>query len=165
MATEVHQQKKPPLFSTLPGYPVGLIGLAAMGGLAGRAYGDVGVAIGFGVALAVALVFTGLLLVLLSRANRDIRDRHGFRGILVPVGRGLIMTLPLAAIGIAAELAFSWDCTQVFGPAALAALAYGAGGDVIRLGGPRIRNMVIPGILAVVFSLIWSLATILPEML
>ena len=165
MAANAQQQKQLPLLGALLGYPAGLIGLAVLGGLAGLAYGDVEAAVGFAAALVGAVVFTGLLLVLLSRTNREVRQRHGARGVLVPVGRGLTMTLPLVAIGTAAEWALSWDCAQVFGPAALAALAYGAGGEMIRLGGPRIRNMLIPGILAMVFSLIWSLGAMLPGML
>jgi hypothetical protein len=158
------RQQRPGLLSPLLGVALGIAAFAALGALSGSRRGDEeALALAAGGA-ALAAVFTAALALWLHLVNTEARRRLGLRAAVHCAGRGLMLAIPFALLALLADAGMGWDCSGIFAPAALAAIAYGMGGEQIRLGGGHLRNALFPGLAALAASGLWVLISMLPEM-
>jgi len=157
------------LAGAMVGCLAGLVCFATLGAIRWCQYGTGEESLGYAAAgfFVAGLLAAGGVIALglaLHVVNAHVRAAHGVRGTAWVVGRAMVAVVPFTVLAIIAE-AVGWNAVSIFAPAALAAVAYAAGAETIRLGGGRIVNMIIPGIGSFLFSMLWLLLGALPEAL
>ena len=113
-------------------------------------------------ALVIAALTLSLLLASFHMGTQQLRqyDQHFARNV---VGAGMIFMIPFAVLAALALIAFGWDAIMPFASAAVTTGAAAAGTEAMTRGARGLRLMIVPTVIAMIFSTIWMvLITFIP---
>lgn len=146
------------LWAIIDPYALGaIICFAILGALTGR---HINSAAGFMLAYAVfsALIawvcLTGLA-GLLYASNGQVRQQHGWPGVTQAVAKGMLLIFPFTALALIAEVALGWNATLAFTSAGIMTAGAAVGAEMMKLGGGRLVNMILPTLGASGLSSVW----------
>lgn len=126
--------------------PLNLLG-GALGGVAFQAVG------------------LGVMVLLLWAFNPGARKQHGMGGMSSAVDRGFILLLPFTVLAALADLALGWNAVQAFASAGIMSSGAAVGAELGKLGGGRLRSMLLPTGWCFVLTMVWVVAGSMAMML
>ena len=137
-----------------------LLSFALLGGLTARRVTTEGIAPYVGAVVAVVGMAIGLMLLrwALFAFNPAVAKDHGYRGIKIAVGTGFMMMFPFAVLAAIAEVQFGWNAVQAFAMAGIMTSGAAAGVELVKLGGGRLANAILPMLGGMALSTLWALA-------
>ena len=109
---------------------------------------------------AIALVMGGLmvrlLILLFHRGNGELfADNKELA--LEAIRTGLLFMIPFTALAVLAQLLLGWNAVMPFASAAIMTSTASAGTEVMKKGAKGAKNILIPSLLAFVFSTGWMM--------
>ena len=106
-----------------------------------------------------------LLALILWAANPGARHQYGSRGVGTAITRGFLLLFPFTALALAAELALGWNAVQAFASAGIMSSGAATGAELGKLGGGRLRSMLLPTGWCFVLTITWMVAGSMAVML
>ncbi|HOO25192.1 MAG TPA: hypothetical protein PKW24_01110 [Clostridiales bacterium] len=94
-----------------------------------------------------------LLLTLLNRPLKEVDALFAYTA----VADGMLFMLPFAIMALTARFALGWGAVMPFASTGLTTAMATAGAELAGKGGKGFLNMMIPSLLALVFSTVWIL--------
>lgn len=113
-------------------------------------------------AAVIGILMVNLLVMILRSGNRGL-DAENSSFAHEAVGTGMLFMIPFTVLAILAQLLLSWNAVMPFASAAIMTASATAGTEVMKKGARGLKNILMPSIIAFVFSTGWMmLAGILP---
>jgi len=115
------------------------------------------------IAAIIGFLTVNLLIMLLNRGNQELYAKNN-QFARQAVSTGMLFMIPFTVLAVLAQLLLSWNAVMPFASAAIMTASATAGTEVMKSGAQGIKNILIPSLLAFVFSTGWMmLAGILLE--
>lgn len=118
------------------------------------------------VSAVIALVMGGLmvrLLIMLFHRGNGALFADNKELALEAIRTGMLFMIPFTALAVLAQLLLDWNAVMPFASAAIMTSTASAGTEAMKKGAKGIKNILIPSLLAFVFSTGWMmLVAILP---
>ena len=137
--------------------PLRAMSFAILGALTGRQAGPEPLNLLGGALAGVVFQAIGLgaLALLLWAWNPITRKAVGPGGVSAAVNRGALLFVPFAVLGTLADLGLGWNAVQAFTSAGIMSSGAAVGAEVGKLGGGRVRSMIIPAAWCLVLTMAW----------
>jgi len=114
------------------------------------------------IAMIVGLLTVNLLIGLLRKGNQTL-DAENSQFAHQAVSIGMLFMIPFTVLAVLAQLLLDWNAVMPFASAAITTASATAGTEVMKKGAQGIKNVLMPSLLALVFSTAWMmLAGMLP---
>jgi len=106
-----------------------------------------------------ALITMKLMAVVISIANNDLRQQYGNGFAGQAVEQGMAYLFPFAILAFLAEYFLHWPGTMLFASAGIMTAGASVGAEIAKLGKPKMKNFILPIIVAFLMSTIWMMST------
>ena len=114
------------------------------------------------IALVIGILMVRLLIMLFHRGN-GVLFADNKELALEAIRTGMLFMIPFTALAVLAQLLLDWNAVMPFASAAIMTSTASAGTEVMKRGAKGVKNILIPSLLAFVFSTGWMmLVAILP---
>lgn len=114
------------------------------------------------ISLLVGLLAINLLIIAFNSGNAALRQADG-QFAREAVKSGMLFMIPFTVLAVLAQFALGWNAVMPFASAAIMTAAATSGTEVMKRGAQGIKNVMLPSVLAFVFSTMWMiLAGMLP---
>jgi len=113
-------------------------------------------------AVVIGLLEVNLLVLFLNRGNQAMYAENK-RFAYEAVSTGMLFMIPFTVLAVLAQLLLDWNAVMPFASAAIMTATASAGTEAIKKGAKGMKNVLVPSLLAFVFSTVWMmLISILP---
>lgn len=114
------------------------------------------------ISLVIGLLAVNLLIAAFNSSNAPLRQDNG-QFAREAVGTGMLFMIPFTVLAVLAQFALGWNAVMPFASAAIMTASATSGTEVMKRGAQGIKNVMLPSVLAFVFSTMWMiLAGMLP---
>jgi hypothetical protein len=114
------------------------------------------------IAMAIGFLAVNMLIVSLKSGNQTLQAENS-QFAREAVGTGMLFMIPFTVLAVLAQLLLGWNAVMPFASAAIMTAAATAGTEVMKKGAPGVKNILIPSLIAFIFSTSWMmLVGILP---
>lgn len=140
--------------------PLRVLCFGALGALTARQVDSAPVVLLGGAVAGVLFQWIGLgvLALVLWGANPGTRSQYGPRGVGTAIARGFLLLFPFTVLALAAELALGWNAVQAFASAGIMSSGAATGAELGKLGGGRLRSVLLPTGWCFVLTSVWIVA-------
>jgi hypothetical protein len=131
---------------------------AVLAWLNGRYVGTTNGQVAIYTALGLVLAVLGLVALagLNVAADTTVLRSWGYSAVWGVVIRGFLVILPFTFLALLAELVYKWHAAPAFIQATIMTSGAAAGAELMRRAAPRTRYLIVSMIVAVVFSVVWT---------
>ncbi|UWG95886.1 hypothetical protein LPY66_13290 [Dehalobacter sp. DCM] len=110
----------------------------------------------------IGLLTVNLLVMLFNRGNQMLHAENN-QFAREAVSTGMLFMIPFTVLAVLAQLLLDWNAAMPFASAAMMTATATAGTEVMKKGAHGMKNILMPSLLAFVFSTTWMmLVGILP---
>ena len=95
---------------------------------------------------------------LISLFNPQLSQKFGKKTIYWIVNRSFLLLLPFTVLALIATLVLGWEAATAFASAGIMTSSTAIGAELSRLGGGKIRSILLPAAGAIAITAIWMLA-------
>jgi hypothetical protein len=102
---------------------------------------------------------------LLYVSNSKIRASHGWTAVNETVSRNFLFLIPYTVLALIADQILGWNATLAFASAGIMTSGSAVGADLMKLGGGKIANMLLPMAGGMGFTMLWMTSGMLLRIL
>lgn len=114
------------------------------------------------IAAIIGFLAVNLLVILFNRGNQSLHAEDN-QFARQAVKTGMLFMIPFTVLAILAQVLLDWNAVMPFASAAITTASATAGTEVMKKGAKGMKNVLIPSLLALLFSTVWMmLVGILP---
>jgi hypothetical protein len=87
--------------------------------------------------------------------NGAVRQKYGWRGVRQAVGRNFLLIIPYTVLALLADLVLGWNASLTFASAGIMTSGSAVGAELMKMGGGKMANMLLPVFGGMGFTMLW----------